>query len=273
MPNAGDLADITVEVAGGGAQRLGYEPRLALLAYLHLWTSTQGERSPRMCIEAVKPARFSGASISSMTAKWPRMLRSIQNCRPRNIRSCRLTGPANVLVMPAFHSASISTKLLQELGGSTVIGPILVGLDRPVQIVQLGAKDTNAGQYGGAGGVSTSAANKDLSCPAKAGNSNHEFQAAARCGGLNRACWRTHEHQPDLAWRDRRGRDHHRSPKTERQTQRPLAQARAFPASTTDATGSTCSAPPARPRRFRVDERMRLMRRLSSDNGPPDASA
>ena len=56
---------------------------------------------------------------------------------------CRLTGPANVLVMPAFHSASISTKLLQELGGSTVIGPILVGLDRPVQIVPLGAKDTN----------------------------------------------------------------------------------------------------------------------------------
>jgi malate dehydrogenase (oxaloacetate-decarboxylating)(NADP+) len=53
----------------------------------------------------------------------------------------RLSGPANVLVMPAFHSASISTKMLQELGGATVIGPILVGLDRPVQIVQLGAQD------------------------------------------------------------------------------------------------------------------------------------
>jgi len=58
-------------------------------------------------------------------------------CRPVN----RLSGPANVLVMPAFHSASISTKMLQELGGATVIGPLLVGLDRPVQIVQLGAKD------------------------------------------------------------------------------------------------------------------------------------
>jgi malate dehydrogenase (oxaloacetate-decarboxylating)(NADP+) len=53
----------------------------------------------------------------------------------------RLSGPANVLVMPAFHSASISTKMLQELGGATVIGPLLVGLDRPVQILQLGAKD------------------------------------------------------------------------------------------------------------------------------------
>ena len=54
---------------------------------------------------------------------------------------CRLSGPANVLIMPAFHSASISTKLLQELGGATVIGPILVGLDRSVQIVPLSAND------------------------------------------------------------------------------------------------------------------------------------
>ena len=46
----------------------------------------------------------------------------------------RLTGPANVLVVPARHSASISVKLMQELGGATVIGPILAGIDRPIQI-------------------------------------------------------------------------------------------------------------------------------------------
>jgi malate dehydrogenase (oxaloacetate-decarboxylating)(NADP+) len=56
---------------------------------------------------------------------------------------CRLSGPANVLIMPAFHSASISTKMLQELGGSTVIGPMLVGLNKPVQIVPLNAKDSD----------------------------------------------------------------------------------------------------------------------------------
>jgi malate dehydrogenase (oxaloacetate-decarboxylating)(NADP+) len=56
---------------------------------------------------------------------------------------CRLTQPANILIMPAFHSASIATKMLQELGGSTVIGPLIVGLDKPVQIVPLGAKDTD----------------------------------------------------------------------------------------------------------------------------------
>ena len=50
---------------------------------------------------------------------------------------------ANVLVMPAFHSASISTKMLKELGGATVIGPMLVGLSKPVQIVSLGARDSD----------------------------------------------------------------------------------------------------------------------------------
>ena len=44
-----------------------------------------------------------------------------------------------MLVMPAFHSAAISTKMLQELGGATVLGPLIVGLDKPIQIVQLGA--------------------------------------------------------------------------------------------------------------------------------------
>jgi malate dehydrogenase (oxaloacetate-decarboxylating)(NADP+) len=51
----------------------------------------------------------------------------------------RLSGPANVLIMPAIHSASISTKLLQALGSATVVGPVLVGLSRPVQICPLSA--------------------------------------------------------------------------------------------------------------------------------------
>jgi malate dehydrogenase (oxaloacetate-decarboxylating)(NADP+) len=45
--------------------------------------------------------------------------------------------------MPAFHSASISTRMLQELGGSTVIGPLIVGLGKPIQIVPLGATDND----------------------------------------------------------------------------------------------------------------------------------
>ena len=51
----------------------------------------------------------------------------------------RLTGPANVLVVPARHSASISTKLMQEMAGATVIGPILSGVDHSIQICSTGS--------------------------------------------------------------------------------------------------------------------------------------
>ena len=53
---------------------------------------------------------------------------------------CRLSDTANVLIMPAIHSASISTKLLQQIGGVTALGPLLVGLEKSVQIAPLGAK-------------------------------------------------------------------------------------------------------------------------------------
>jgi len=51
----------------------------------------------------------------------------------------RLSGAANILVMPAIHSASISTKLLKAVGGATILGPFLTGLQKPVQICSLGA--------------------------------------------------------------------------------------------------------------------------------------
>jgi malate dehydrogenase (oxaloacetate-decarboxylating)(NADP+) len=136
MPTAEELADIAIEAAGV-ARRMGYEPRLALLAF-STFGHPAGERSDRV-IEAVKildgkrvDFEYDGEMAAdvalnpSLAAAYP---------------FCRLSGPANVLVMPAFHSASISTKMLKELGGATVIGPLLVGLDRPVQIVQLGASD------------------------------------------------------------------------------------------------------------------------------------
>ena len=52
---------------------------------------------------------------------------------------CRLTKPANILIMPSLHAANVSSKLLQELGGGSFIGPILVGLAQPVQIVHMEA--------------------------------------------------------------------------------------------------------------------------------------
>ena len=136
MPEAYEIAEIAIEAAGV-ARRLGYEPRLALLAF-STFGHPPGERSARV-IEAVKildnkriDFEYDG-EMAADVALNPELAAAYP--------FCRLSGPANVLVMPAFHSASISTKMLQELGGATVIGPLLVGLDRPVQIVPLGAKD------------------------------------------------------------------------------------------------------------------------------------
>jgi malate dehydrogenase (oxaloacetate-decarboxylating)(NADP+) len=136
MPEAHEIADIAVEAAGV-ARRLGYEPRLALLAF-STFGHPQGERSARV-IEAVKilDSKRVDFEYDGEMAADVALNPELASAYP----FCRLSGPANVLVMPAFHSASISTKMLQELGGATVIGPLLVGLDRPVQIVQLGAKD------------------------------------------------------------------------------------------------------------------------------------
>jgi malate dehydrogenase (oxaloacetate-decarboxylating)(NADP+) len=137
MPSGQDLADIAVEAAGV-ARRLGYEPRLALLAF-STFGHPPGERSAHV-IEAVKildQRRVDFEYDGEMSADV-----ALNPDAAAAYPFSRLSGPANVLIMPAFHSASISTKMLQELGGATVIGPLLVGLDRSVQIVPMTAKDT-----------------------------------------------------------------------------------------------------------------------------------
>ncbi|MCB1508937.1 MAG: NADP-dependent malic enzyme, partial [Hyphomicrobiaceae bacterium] len=138
MPNSEELADIAEEAAGV-ARRLGYEPRVAMLAY-STFGHPPGERSDRVQ-EAVRildkrrvDFEYDGEMAADVALNMDAMAQ---------YPFCRLSGPANVLVMPAFHSASIATKMLQELGGSTVIGPLLVGLDKPVQILPLGARDSD----------------------------------------------------------------------------------------------------------------------------------
>ncbi len=136
MPNAEILADIAVEAASV-ARRFGYEPRIALLAF-STFGHPPGERAAHVqgAVRILDQRRVDFEYDGDMAADVALNM-ELREAYP----FCRLTGPANVLIMPAFHSASISTKLLQELGGATVIGPILVGLDRPVQIVPLSAND------------------------------------------------------------------------------------------------------------------------------------
>ncbi len=138
LPNAEELAEIAVEAAGV-ARRLGYEPRVAMLAFSS-FGHPPGERTQHVK-DAVKllHGRKVDFEVDGEMAADVALNRDLAAAYPFS----RLTGPANVLVMPAFHSASISTKLLQEMGGATVIGPLLVGLDRSVQIVPLSAKDSD----------------------------------------------------------------------------------------------------------------------------------
>ncbi len=138
MPNAEELADIAVGAAMT-ARSLGYEPRVAMLAY-STFGHPAGERSQKV-IDAVKlldqrnvDFAYEG-EMAADVALNPQLM--------ERYPFSRLGGSANVLVMPAFHSASISTKMLQELGGATIIGPLLVGFDKSVQIVPLGAKDSD----------------------------------------------------------------------------------------------------------------------------------
>src|SRR5258706_262894 len=136
MPSAEILADIAVEAAGV-ARRFGYEPRIALLAF-STFGHLPGERSAHVqgAVRILDQRRVDFEYDGDM-ADDVALNMALREAYP----FCRLSVPANVIVIPAFHSASISTKLLQELGGATVIGPILVGLDRSVQIVPLSAND------------------------------------------------------------------------------------------------------------------------------------
>jgi len=138
MPDSNEIADIAEEAAGF-ARRMGYEPRVALLAY-STFGHPQGERSARVqeAVRILDKRRVDFEYDGEMAADV-----ALNTSLMKQYPFCRLSGPANVLVMPAFHSASISTKMLQELGGSTVIGPLLVGLNKPVQIVSLNAKDSD----------------------------------------------------------------------------------------------------------------------------------
>jgi len=138
LPNAADLAAIAIEAASV-TRKLGYEPRLALLAFA-TFGHPPGERAAHVqeAVRLLDSQRVDFEYDGEMAADVA-LNPDLMAAYP----FCRLSGPANVLIMPAFHSAAISTKMVQELGGATVIGPLLVGLDRSVQIVGLSAKDSD----------------------------------------------------------------------------------------------------------------------------------
>jgi malate dehydrogenase (oxaloacetate-decarboxylating)(NADP+) len=133
-PNEEDLANIA-ERAAGVARHLGLEPRVAFVSF-----STFGypvsERAEKMHLApSVLDRRGVDFEYEGEMTVDVALNSRAQEAYPFQ----RLTGPANILVVPARHSASISVKLVQEMAGATVIGPILAGVGQSIQLCSTGA--------------------------------------------------------------------------------------------------------------------------------------
>ena len=137
-PDEEDLANIA-ERAAGVARHLGLEPRVAFVSFSTFGypVSERAEKmhiAPRVLDKRGVDFEYEGemtvdvALNAQAQAQYP---------------FSRLTGPANILVVPARHSASISVKLMQEMAGATVIGPILSGVDKSIQICPSVATSTD----------------------------------------------------------------------------------------------------------------------------------
>ena len=139
LPNSEDLAEIAVQTAHA-ARRLGSEPRVAFVSYSNFGNPNTAHS--RRVSGAVKILdERTDVDFNYEGEMTPRMALN-ENYREAFPFS-RLEGEANVLVVPGIHSGSISTKLLGAIGEATVIGPLLIGLEKPVQIAQIGARVTD----------------------------------------------------------------------------------------------------------------------------------
>ncbi|HSV29870.1 MAG TPA: NADP-dependent malic enzyme [Candidatus Omnitrophota bacterium] len=133
-PTPAQLADIAIQTARK-ARQMGHEPRVALLSY-STFGNPASDRAERVReAVAILDARqvdfeYDG-EMAADVALDPELL--------AHYPFARLSGPANVLVMPGLYSANISWKLMQKLGGGTVIGPVLMGLSKPIQITSMDA--------------------------------------------------------------------------------------------------------------------------------------
>jgi malate dehydrogenase (oxaloacetate-decarboxylating)(NADP+) len=134
-PTAENLADIAIS-SSRVAKTLGFTPRVAFLAH-STFGKPMSERSihlreARDILEKRKVDFEFEGEMQPDVALNPKF----KTIYPFS----KLSAPANILIMPAIHSAAISTKLLKELGGSTLIGPLLIGLNKPIEIATLRSK-------------------------------------------------------------------------------------------------------------------------------------
>jgi malate dehydrogenase (oxaloacetate-decarboxylating)(NADP+) len=133
-PNAEELAEIALQSAQW-AEFLGLTPRVAMLSFANFGSAPHPMNSKVQQAVAILKARAPKLEVDGEmqadTAVWIDRL--------RDYPFSSLKEPANILIFPNLAAGNISYKLMQRLGGADVIGPILMGFDRPVHIVQQGA--------------------------------------------------------------------------------------------------------------------------------------
>ena len=133
-PGAAELVTIARETAAV-ARRLGHEPRVAFLSFstfgnpMGKWVDNI--REAVAILDADPPGFEYEGELAPDAALNPKVMAQYP--------FSRLSAPANVLIMPGLQSANISAKLLRELGGNATIGPMLIGMERPVQIAPMTA--------------------------------------------------------------------------------------------------------------------------------------
>ncbi len=134
-PDAETLAQIAIQSAQK-ARDLGHEPRVALLSFSN-FGQPMHERADRIrnavaiLGEREVDFEFDGEMSADVALDYDLMKRLYP--------FCNLTGPANILIMPGLQTANVSAKLLQKMSASALLGPLLLGLEKPAQVVQMGA--------------------------------------------------------------------------------------------------------------------------------------
>jgi malate dehydrogenase (oxaloacetate-decarboxylating)(NADP+) len=131
-PSSAELADIAEQTAAV-ARRMGHEPRVAFLSYSTFGNPAGNWLAPIR--EAVEMLDARGVSFEYEGEMAPDVALNARLAAAYPFS--RLSGPANVLIMPGLQSANLSAKLLRELGGDSVVGPMLVGMEKPVQIATM----------------------------------------------------------------------------------------------------------------------------------------
>jgi malate dehydrogenase (oxaloacetate-decarboxylating)(NADP+) len=134
-PSGEEMADIAIQSATK-ARQMGQEPRVALLSFSNFGNPMRPEtQRVRDAVTLLDQRKRDFEYDGEMSADVALDMRLMRDRYP----FCRLTGPANVLVMPGLYSANLSSQLLEQLGGGIHVGPLIMGLAKPAQILEMGS--------------------------------------------------------------------------------------------------------------------------------------